>query len=112
MRHNNRPVIKASSLKLLNLDFLPTGQVAVRCPVGCGCWALLRRGLLQVHRPDGHARCVGSGQRIHLDVTAVQHAARLARTDHSLEGRRPSRVHVVAKPPVPVPVCRMNRAAD
>jgi hypothetical protein len=60
---------------------------------------------------NGVTRCTGSGQRIRIDLTPAQHAARLVAAEHTAAYRRSAQIHRVAKPPVPVALCRMDRAA-
>lgn len=110
MRHNKRPPIKASSLKLYAITFDEDGRAFLACPQGCGQWAYLRRGMFPVHRPDSESsRCAGSAQRIYMDLDWIGHRSKLAKADRSLDTRRGNRVHIVANPPAPVPVCHMAR---
>src|SRR5690348_7273823 len=90
MRHNNRPVMKASTLAPQLLDLREGWRPLVACP-DCGNWTIVKRGLLSVHRDHDQLhnvvsvrngkvvaprrvewdlpRCPGSGQRIRIDLT-------------------------------------------
>jgi hypothetical protein len=110
VRHNTRPPIAAHTLPPATLDL--TGHPFLLCPERCGRWLYLHRSMLPAHRAtDGITRCTGSGQRIRIDLTPAEHAARLAAAQHTADYRRSAQIHRVAKPPVPVALCRMNRTA-
>jgi hypothetical protein len=101
MRNNGRPPLAAS--ELIDLVYLrESGTHSVCCP-DCGQWQDLRKGqvanprpattdaargrimdgqpvrLITPHRPRNGARCLGSGQRIVLDVTVQEWLTRLNR---------------------------------
>lgn len=86
MRHNGQPVILASSLppNLISLrgEGEGRGRARVACPA-CGRWRSIKRGMVTAHRgphvPGADAwpaelrprplRCLGSGQRIRVDLS-------------------------------------------
>lgn len=91
MRHNGRPPVAVSTLPPGRVDLRPGAAPMAACLV-CGRWRMLRQrrepkpvrletgaeGLLAPHRAgDGRDRCPGSGQRIRIDLTPAQQAARL-----------------------------------
>lgn len=112
MRHNQRPVLAVSALLPATVS-LPAGdRPMILCPDGCGRWPSVRRGLLWPHRAaDGRSRCVGSGQRIRIDLTPAEHAARQHAAERSADYRRPTRTRIVAAAPIAPAVCRMRNAA-
>ncbi|KAB2351599.1 hypothetical protein F8566_05075 [Actinomadura rudentiformis] len=67
----------------MNLDRLalyPGERPSIVCPF-CDTWRLWRRGMLMPHRIDqsdpSSPRCVGSGQRIQLDLSPARWRAEL-----------------------------------
>ena len=113
MRHNGRPPILASELTP-NLLMFCTGLAAVACP-DCGTWRVPRRGMLPAHRGgrgnEADLRCPGSGQRVRIDLSSAEWAARLRSAAREAALRHGSRVQRGGRPPVPPPVFRITRAA-
>ncbi|MEQ7008498.1 hypothetical protein ABN028_20190 [Actinopolymorpha sp. B17G11] len=114
MRHNRRPVLRASNLNPNLISLHPGERPSAACP-DCGRWRILRRGMLSAHRgTDGASRCPGSGQRIAVDVTPAQWLVQLqVAARHALQLHAPySRLRTRPKPhpPVPLPPFRMPAA--
>ncbi len=114
MRHNGRPPILACELTPNLLMFCTGGLPAVACP-DCGTWRVPRRGMLPAHRggrgSEAGLRCPGSGQRVRLDLTSAEWAARLRTAAREAALRHGSRAQRGARPPVAPPVFRITRAA-
>ena len=107
MRPNDRPVLLASTLTPNMLMLHPGARPVLACP-DCGTWRIPRRGMLPAHRAeDGVTRCVGSGQRVRIDLTPAEWAARLRIAARDAALRRGSRVHRGARPPAPTPIFRL-----
>jgi hypothetical protein len=111
-RHNGRPVILASALAPGSVSITAGDRPLVSCPEwGCGRWVYVQRGVLKPHHRERKARCPGSGQRVTVDLTPVEHLALLYKAQRSADYRRGSgRVHGVQAPPPPEPVCRIRLA--
>ncbi|MFD0687339.1 hypothetical protein [Actinomadura fibrosa] len=96
-RHNNRPVIAASTLGFERLSLHAGEPVSMVCPT-CERWTLWRRGMLKAHSADHvtGARCTGSNQRIYLDVDPAQWLRWLPEFKAAVElaRRRTDRVHL------------------
>ncbi len=89
MRHNGRPVVLVSTLPPNRVNLRRGELVAVACPV-CGRWRRVKREMLWPHRAaDGVARCLGSGQRIEIDLSPGEWLARLDAARRSVR-RAPS----------------------
>jgi len=77
MRSNSRPAMALSALAPDQVSLRPGEAVAIACPF-CGRWRRVKRHMLWPHRAhDGTTRCPGSGQRVVIDLTPGQWAARL-----------------------------------
>ena len=71
------------------------------CP-DCQTWRFLRRSMIFPHRAaDGRTRCVGSGQRVCIDLPLAALAARQDAERAQAGQRRATRVQL--KPSAPVP---------
>jgi hypothetical protein len=110
MRPNGRPVLMASTLAPNLLMLFPVRPV-LACP-DCGTWRVPRRGMLPAHRAaDGVTRCVGSGQRVLVDLSPAEWRARLDAAAREAGQRRGSRVHGGGRRSVAPPVYRIARSA-
>ncbi len=77
MRHNGRPAVAISSLPPGEVSLVPGELMMVACPI-CGKWRRVARRMLSPHRAhDGVTRCPGSGQRLLVDLSPGEWAARL-----------------------------------
>lgn len=77
MRSNSRPAVALSELPPDQVNLRQGEPLAVACPI-CGRWRRVKRHMLWPHRAhDGTTRCPGSGQRVIVDLTPGEWAARL-----------------------------------
>ncbi|GII05475.1 hypothetical protein [Planobispora takensis] len=107
MRHNERPVLLASTMAPNLLSLHPDERPMAVC-TDCGAWRILRRNMLWPHRAaDGVSRCPGSGQRIVLDLTPAEWLSSLSVACRDAAGRRARRTFSKPEPPAPPPLHRM-----
>lgn len=83
MLSNGRPSIRISTLPTMSVDLGEGAHAWIKCRT-CKHWVEVVRGLVQVHRPDGEARCVGSRQHIVIDMTPEQHRRRTVAARHAV----------------------------
>lgn len=110
MRHNGRPVMRASRMNPSHLDLSDRFR-AITCP-DCGRWCSLARKSRVIPHQASHADpygvlCPGTGQRVHVDLTPDEWRQRLDRKlDPALV--RPASGPVGAPaPPVAPAVCQL-----
>jgi hypothetical protein len=114
MRSNGAAAIKASSLPPNLISMSDRGGCTlVACPV-CGVWRSLKRKMITPHRgPDVPGAdawpaefrppapwCSGGGQKITMDLTHDEWAAKLADACREAGQRRGTRVMRRPKPPM------------
>ena len=93
MRDNGCAAVRVSELPPSRVCLQPGEPLAVACLV-CGRWRVVRRGMLWPHRAaDGVSRCPGSGQRIAVDVSPGELAARLVAAAREAAARHARRRH-------------------
>lgn len=83
MLSNNRPSTRISTLPTMSVDLCEGRHAWIKCR-DCKRWVEVQRGLVQVHRPDGKARCAGSRQHIVIDLTPEQHRRRTVARQHAI----------------------------
>lgn len=83
MLSNGRPSIRISTLPTMSVDLGEGRHAWIKCRT-CTRWVEVARGLVQVHRPNGEARCAGSRQHIIIDLTPEQHRRRTVAARHAL----------------------------
>lgn len=115
MRHNGRPVLKASKFRPSDITLHPGEPVTVVCS-DCRTWRKLTRSMIPAHRStdlgrdlrdaDGtqvkrDTRCPGSGQRVLVDITLAQWVALIEEGGTEVASRRPTKVLRKVKAPQP-----------
>ncbi|MGW4814301.1 hypothetical protein ACWEPB_22010 [Kitasatospora cineracea] len=115
MRHNSRPVLRASQIPATHISLHPGEPVTVVC-TDCRTWRKLTRGMVPAHRStdlgreligaDGQqvrrdTRCPGSGQRIEIDLTVAKWRTRIEDGLTETAACRPTKV--LRKVPTPKP---------
>ncbi|MGY1583844.1 hypothetical protein [Streptomyces sp. MN13] len=130
MRHNGRPVIKASTIRPEHLSLREGEPRMVVCP-DCGTWRRLTRSMIHPHRdgveqprPEGRRyrddataarptngrRCPGSAQRIVIDITPEEWTERLLAAETTVVGRRTTRPIRKPRPQAAPAVAQMPAA--
>ncbi|MFE6520913.1 hypothetical protein [Streptomyces sp. NPDC057794] len=131
MRHNGRPVIKASMIRPEHLNLREGEPRMVVCPE-CGTWRRLKRSMIRPHRdgveqsrpegrrycddaneakPSNGKRCDGSAQRIEIDITPEQWTERLLAAESTASSRRTSNPVRKPRPQAAPATAQMNSAA-
>ncbi|WP_327071885.1 hypothetical protein [Kitasatospora sp. NBC_01302] len=121
MRHNGRPVLKASKIRPSDITLYLGEPVTVVCG-DCRTWRQLTRSMIPAHRStdlgrslrddEGNlikrdTRCPGSGQRIEVDLKPAQWAARIEDGLTEVASRRPTKVLRKVKAPQPAAVLQI-----
>lgn len=89
MRHSKRPPIAVSRIRPNAVTNHSGEKRTAVCP-DCDTWRVVERSMIRPHRtPEGRARCPGSGQRLHFDVTPEKWQAGLYEAQQA--ARRPAR---------------------
>lgn len=124
MRHNGRKELLASRMKPTNLAFLPGQPMIMVCPE-CQTWRRVQRHMIVAHRMEdlGHGRrnrrCIGSGQRIQVDIDLAAWTADWNRKHEEAStdaaGSRPTqptpKPHAAAQPPAVMHMDTASRSA-
>jgi hypothetical protein len=125
MRHNGRPALRASRLKANQFTLHSGERITLKCP-DCGAWNPVDRGMVRPHRLTDHGkeaqskdksgrgrdeRCLGSAQRLTIDITAEQWMERLQEAKREAGARRSTKVIRKPKVAVPAPVSRIGSIA-
>jgi hypothetical protein len=124
--HNHRPPLRASELPPNWINLRVGEKRSAVCP-DCRCWQVMRdRNMITYHKAGGK-HCLGSGQRITIDLTAEQWQERLRDALRVAAARRANRAHrrvagpsrpasgrkviwsAAGAPPVPVPLGQLAR---
>jgi hypothetical protein len=112
MRHSSKPVLLASQLPAHLLSLSRDGsQPMVDCLEGCGQSIIIHRHVVKAHKLADGTWCLGSGQRLRVDLTFEQWRQRLRDIERTANFRRPSPSRRQPQPPTPTPVHRIRRPA-
>ncbi len=109
MRHNGRPVILASRLNPADLDLREGWRPLVVCQ-DCHTWRVVKRSMVTPHRAqDGRSRCLGSAQRIRIDVEFEDWRLKAIEAVQDAASRRGTKVIARPKPAPPVAISQMSK---